>query len=110
MDEERPFAAARILPFVIAVRRDQAAPPLDGVLEGGLFPDRLGARIDQQRKSTGILDPGRNQAPAHQPEMPAAILQHHHWDRLGRRNIVARRKIGLLDVAENLPKSRRRRG
>src|SRR6266481_8521767 len=47
MDEVGPFALFGTMPFIVAVGRDQTAPPLDRVLEGGLFPHRLGARIDQ---------------------------------------------------------------
>jgi hypothetical protein len=42
--------------------------------------------------------------------MPAAIFEQDHRDRLGWRNIVPWREIGLLGVAENLPKCRWRRG
>ena len=50
MDKKRPLAAAGILPFVVAIRRDQGAPPLDGIFEGGLIANRLGTRVDQERK------------------------------------------------------------
>ena len=108
IDEVGPPAAAGILPFVIAVGRDQAAPPLDRVLEGGLVQHRLGTGIDQQRELAGVLDPGRHQAPAHQLEMPLAVFQNHHWNRLRRSDVIPRREIGLFGVAEYLPHRRRR--
>jgi hypothetical protein len=109
MDEVRPLALFGSLPFIIAIRRDQAAPPLHRVPEGRFFQHRLRARIDQQGKFTGVLDPGRQQAPAHQPEMPDAVLDDDHRYRLRRRNIMPWREIGLLDIAKDLPQGRRRR-
>ena len=99
-----------ILPFVIAVGRDQAAPPPDRVLEGRFFRTVSERALISRREFPGVLDPGRQQAPAHQPEMPDAVFDDHDGYRLGRRNIISRRKIGLLDIAENLPQGRRGRG
>src|SRR5437762_642327 len=99
MDEKRPLAAAGLLPFVIAVRRNQAAPPLDGILERRLLQNRLGTCVDQERKFTGIFHPRRNQSPAHQPKMAAAIFQDDNRDWLSRRDIIPRREIGLLEIA-----------
>ena len=98
------LAAALILPFVVPIRRNQAAPPLDGVLERRLVENRLGTRIDQERKFTGILHPRWNQPPAHQPEMAAAIFQDDNRNGLSRRDIIPRREIRLLEIAEYLPK------
>ena len=110
MDEVRPLGFCRTLPFIIAVRRNQAAPPPDRVLEGGFFRCGFRARIDQQAEFPGVLDPGRQQAPAHQPEMPDTVFDDHDRYRLCRRNIMSWREIGLLEVAENLPQDRRGRG
>ena len=44
-----------------------------------------------------------------QPEMPQAMLQHDHRDRLRRGNIVPRREIRLLGIAEHLPQRLGRR-
>src|SRR5439155_23720717 len=49
MDEKGPLAAARILPFVIAVGRNHAAPPLDRDLARRLFQNLHGALIEQKR-------------------------------------------------------------
>ena len=89
MDEAGPLALAGSLPFIIAVRRDQAAPPSDRVLEGRFFLDGLRTGVDQQREITGVLDPGRQHAPAHQPEMPDAVVDDHHGYGLRRRNIMS---------------------
>src|SRR5882724_4173704 len=108
MDEVRPLARFEKLPFVIAIRRDQAAPSLDRVLESRLFFNRFGARIDQQGKFTGVLDPGGQQAPPHQTEMPDTVFDEDDGYRLRRRNIMPWREIRLLDIAKNLPQGRRR--
>jgi hypothetical protein len=111
IDEKGPLAAAGILPLVIAVGRNQAAAAPDRVLERRLVPDCLGAGVDQQREFAGVVDPTRHQSPAHQAEMPAAIMvENDHRNRLRRRNIMSRREIGLLGIAEQLPKRRGRRG
>ena len=110
VDEERPLAAAQILPFVVAICRNQTASSLDRILEGGLVANRLGTRVDQQRKTTGILHPRRNQSPAHQPEVTAAIFQNDNRNWLCRCNIIPRREVWLFHIAEYLPKCRRRRG
>src|SRR6202030_2912783 len=110
MDEVRPFAGLGRPPFIIAVRRDQAAPPFHRVLEGRFLVDRLRPRVDQEGEFTDVLDPGRQQAPAHQPKMPDAVFDDYHWDWLGRRNIMSWREIGLLDIAKNLPQGLRRGG
>ncbi len=105
MDEERLLAAVDRLPFVIAVGRDQPAPPANRSLERGLLQHRLRAGIDQERKSLGVLDPTRQQAPAHQTKMARAILDQHDRNWLRRRDIVPGREIRLLDIAEQLPQS-----
>src|SRR3954463_12675286 len=74
MDEERTLPPPRFLPFIVAVGRNQNTPPPDRILEGRLLAHGLGARIDQQRKIAGILDPGWNEAPAHQPKMALAMI------------------------------------
>src|ERR1700733_2982018 len=97
------------MPFVIAIGRNQAAPPPDRIFESGFLPHGLHADIDQERKFTGVFHPGRPQSPAHQAKMPAAFV-HHHWYRLRRRNIISRREIWLFQIAEKLPYRFRRRG
>ena len=80
------------------------------LLERGLVVDRLGARVDQQREVLRVLDPGRDQPPAHQGELTLALGHPHDRHRLGRRDIVARRKIGLLAIAKQRPDRLRRAG
>src|SRR5512138_1778009 len=103
MDEERPLAATQILPFVIAICRNQATPPLDGVLERRLLANRFRTRVDQERKFTGFFHPGGNQSPPHKPEMTATILKNNNRHGLRRCNIIPRREIRLLVIAKNLP-------
>ena len=62
------LSVARGLPLVIAVGRDQAAPPLDRGAKRRLFGHGFGTGIDQQREFARVLDPGRQQPPPHQPE------------------------------------------
>src|SRR5260370_32344512 len=107
MDEVRPFAPPGSLPFIITVGRDQAAPPLDRVLESRFFQNRLGTGIDLQRKFTGVLDPGGQQAPAHQTKMPGIVLDYDHRDWLCRRDLMPGPEIRVIDIAKNLRKSSR---
>ena len=78
--------------------------------EGWLFADGFAARIDEQREGVGVLDPGGDKAPAHQGERTYAVVQPHDRHRLGRRDVVAGRKIRLLQIAEQRPDGFRRRG
>src|SRR6202043_53424 len=110
MDEIGPLALSGTVPLVIAVRRNQTTAPLDRILEGRLFQYGLRARIDQQRKFTGILDPGRPQTPTHQTKMPDPVLGDNPRNRLRRRNIKPWREIRLLSIAKHLAQGRRRRG
>ena len=54
--------------------------------------------IDQQRKTVRILDPGRQQPPAHRHQFAAFIALANHHDRLRRRDIIARRNQPLVKV------------
>src|SRR5215203_4098498 len=76
-------------PLVESVGGKQAAPALHGVLERRLLVDRLSPCIDQQREALRILDPGRDQSPAHQGELAFAVGYPHDRHRLGRGHIVA---------------------
>ncbi len=102
-DEIGPLAAALLFPFVEAVGRKQAAAAAHGGTKGRLVDDRFTARVYQQRKCARVLDPGRDQAPAHQRELPLAFGKPHNRHGLGRRDIVTRRKIRLLEIAEQPP-------
>ena len=110
IDEQRPLAPRHRLPFVIAVGRNETAATPHRVLECRLVLNRLRAGVDHQRDFTGILDPGRDQPPAHQPEVPRTSIEDHDRYRLGRGDIVPRREIWLLGIAENLSNCRRGRG
>ncbi len=69
-DEIRLFRATprAFLPFIKTVRRDKTAPPPHRVAEGRLVEHGFTARVDEQGKTLGLLDPGRQQAPTHQRE------------------------------------------
>ena len=79
---------------------DQTAAAFDGGAKAGLFRQCLRPRIDQEREFTGILDPGRPQAPAHQMKMSGPILDDNNRNGLRRRNIILWRKIWLLVIAK----------
>ena len=87
-----------LVPFVEAVGRDQTAAPLHGVPERRLVEHRIAARLQHQRECLGILDPGRNQTPTHQRELPLALIEPHDRNRLRRRHVVARREIRLFRI------------
>src|SRR4051794_29457092 len=109
MNEVRLLARSARLPFVVAVGGNEAAPAPDGVFERRLFQNRFGTRVDQQAEVFGILDPGGQQTPTHQAEMPGALFLDHHSYRLCRSNIIPRREIWLLDIVEKLPQCLRGR-
>ena len=76
--EIRPLRRAgfsQSLPFIKAVGRNEAAPPPHGVAKGGFIEHGFAARIDEQRKRLRVLDPGRQQAPAHQRERALAVVR-----------------------------------
>jgi len=58
------LAGSGFLPFVIAVERHEIAPLPEGLAEGGLRVDLLGARIDGREADFDVLGPIRDQAPA----------------------------------------------
>src|SRR5262249_25479905 len=107
-DHVWPPPAAPLQPFVEAVRRDEAAPPLHGVAERRLFIHRIAARIDEQRKRARVLYPGRDEPPTHQGEVPFVLEE--PYDRYGLcwRDVVTGREIRLLRIAEERPDRLRR--
>ena len=102
--EQEGLPAARPLPpLVIGIHHEQAAAAADGVAEARFFRQCLGAGVDDQWKRLHILDKTRQESPAHESEVPQPVaLQPNHRNRLRRRDIVARREIGLLDIAEEV--------
>src|SRR5262245_3968649 len=104
-----PLAPAFLFPGVKAVGGNEAAPPAHGVAEGWLVVHGLAARIDEQAEILRVLDPRRDQAPTHQRELPFSLDLANDGHRLRRRDIVARREIRLLRIAEQAP-DRFRRG
>ncbi len=109
INEKGPLGMPGGFPLVITVRRNEAASAPDRILERRLFAYRLLPCIDQERKITGILDPGRPQAPAHQLKVPAISRQdHRYW--LCWRDIKSGREIRTLRITENLPQGIRWRG
>src|ERR1700753_1254802 len=100
VDEIGPLAIIGNVPFVIAVGGNEAAASLDRILECGLLTHRLRPCIDEERERPGILDPGRQHPPTHQPKMPVIIFDNYHRYRLGRRDIEPRWKVGLLGIGK----------
>src|SRR4029079_1880986 len=94
------LACIACLPLVKAVGRYEATPPFHGSTEGRLVCQRFAPGIDQQREILRILDPGWEQSPSHQRKLPLAVDQPYDRDRLRRRDVVARREIGLLGGPE----------
>src|SRR4051812_26286917 len=101
--EIRLLLLALALPLIKAIRRKQAAPVLHRVLEGRLVEDRLAPRIDDERERARVFHPSREKPPAHQRKLPFPFRHAHDRHRLSRRDVVARRKVRLLQVAEKLP-------
>jgi hypothetical protein len=91
------------MPLVIAIGRDQTAPALDRILERRLFQQGFRPRIDHQRELAGVLDPGWQQPPTHQPKMPDAVFNDDHGHRLSGRHVKPRREIRLFRIAKYLP-------
>src|SRR5579885_714792 len=94
---------AFLAPLVEAIGGHQAAAAAECVAESRLLERRLGPRIDHLRANLEIRRPRRHQAPAQvlQGALPgrlATLAEHRRL--LGRRDVVARREVGLLDEAE----------
>ena len=78
------------------------------IFETRLLGDTFAARIDHKRKIFGIFDKGRQKAPAHQSEMAlmpphGQALERENGYGLCRGDIIAGRKIGLLEIAKKGP-------
>lgn len=69
-EEERLFSAACSLPFVEAIGRDDAAPSLEGIAEGGFLLDRLAARVNQARAYRSVLRPRGHETPFEERHLP----------------------------------------
>src|SRR5690606_17787530 len=92
------------LPFVEAIGRHQRAVLAEGAAEARLFGDGLGAGIDEDRLRH-FPRPGGDEAPADEEEAPRARmapfpLADDDGDGLGGRDVVARREIRLVEIAE----------
>lgn len=96
MDEVRHFARGRGGPFVETVHRHQTAPLAERGAEGGLFGDRLGARIDHAGANLRVLRPVRDEPPAPQFETRRTrTIDAVHGQRLRRCGVVRAGKIDL---------------
>src|SRR3954451_19862305 len=82
-------------PFVKAARRDDAAPPLEGVAEHRLAGYGFRAGVERRRHFFWrFLPPAGNEAPAHRHQLALAVLiEADHIDGSGRRDIVVRLQI-----------------
>ncbi|GAA1245894.1 hypothetical protein GCM10009665_40920 [Kitasatospora nipponensis] len=60
-------------PLVVAVGGQQAAPGREGLAEGGLLVDGLGARVDHPRPGARVLRPGRDQPPPQRPQLAGEL-------------------------------------
>ncbi|MNL51891.1 hypothetical protein D3C87_1750270 [compost metagenome] len=98
------------MPFVEAGGRDKHATVAHRGAKRCLFDRRLGAGIDQKRKIPGVLDPAGREPPANEKGLalrqvasrPGAVCGDHDDNRLGRRNVEARRKVIAFQQAEQL--------
>ena len=98
-------ARARVpSPRVVAVGEDEAAAAHQRGAIARLLRDRLGPCVDEQRKRLRVLDEAGQEAPADEQEaaVGAAAVgpREHDRDRLGRRDVGARREVRRLRVAE----------
>src|SRR5690606_28491521 len=100
IDKIRMLLIANRMPFVVTVRRDQAAPPANGIAKRRLLAHCLGAGVDYQRECTRVLDPAGKKAPAHQTEVTRSLLRQHDRNGLRRRDVVTSREIRLFAIVE----------
>jgi len=102
VDEVRLLLAGDIaLPFIEAIGGDEAAPPPEGVAEGRLLMDAFAAGVDERFSGEDFLGPRGHETPAHQSEMPGAVITlPHDGDGASRRHILARREVRLFHVVE----------
>src|SRR5690606_6762228 len=101
-DPERLAPSVRkALPFVEAGSRDEAAAIAQRGPEGRLLGKALDAPVDEQAERGRVAHPGRHQPPAHQLQAALPVPLRDHRDRLGWRDIVARRELGRAGAAED---------
>src|SRR5207245_8579008 len=79
------FASTFVLPGVEAVGWNEATAAAHGVAERRPVVDRFTARIDEQGELPRVLDPGRDQTPAHERELPLPLHTADDRHRLRRR-------------------------
>ena len=97
-------------PVVKAISRKKAAKARMALRNAGLSSADSPRALISSDKVAGMVYPSRNEAPAHERESTLAVGEPHSRNRLGRRHVVARRKIRPLAVAEQRPDRVRRRG
>src|SRR5947209_18932478 len=73
-------AAARPLPFIRAVRGDDAPASPEGLAEGRLLRGRFAARVDEPGAHGIVLGPGRDQSPLEQYRLTLVTCLPHRQD------------------------------
>lgn len=80
------------LPLVEAVRGDETALVFERAAEGGLFGERLAARVDEAVAQGRVLRPGWDQSPDEKIGRVPAVVGDGE-DGLRRRDVIARREL-----------------
>ena len=97
---DTPFARTVSFPFVKTIGGNKASPANHRRPERGLVQYGVSAGIDEQGERPGVLHPRRQQTPAHQSKLTLSLPYSDDRNGLGRRNIVARRKIWQFRIAK----------
>src|SRR6185295_10378654 len=89
-------------PLVESGGRHEATPVFHGVPGCAFGLNPFGPNVDEKGELLGVPDERRDQPPTHQREMALALRHPHDRNRLGRGDVVSRRKFLILDIAEQL--------
>jgi len=83
------FPVFPLSPFIKSIGWNQASSGFERTSKTWFLLDDFCSGVDQQGLGLGVLDPGRNQAPAHGFHHPYPIKGNDHRQRLGRSDIVS---------------------
>lgn len=94
-----------LLPLVEAARRDDAAPFVEGLAEGGFFCQRLGPCVNHPVADLHVLRPVRYQPPVQQEQFSLVFILADGGDLLGGGDVVAVLKVqpfGELEIVDQI--------
>ena len=117
LDRLAALALPGVLPFVVAVRGEQAAAGGEGLAEGRLGSDRLDTGVDQPGSAACVLGPGGHQPPGQRDQLATRPVGagplDHRGHLIGRSDVPRGRRhavevVHLVQVFQQFLAGRRR--